>query len=107
MRKVLVLFVIALALVVCSCSLFAPAITEVSKNVNISWGKDSTAGRPIDSILIKFEPVYWHDTLRTSTEVEKDFISNGYRVWQLSSSYGTRFEVGRKDTMIYIYQKSK
>ncbi len=91
-----------------SCSLFQTAKDIVDDNIEITWKKDKDKKQVIvDSIIIKFEPVYWvefgkNDTLKTDLEVE--YIKDGYRVWTLITPFKRYNEVKKLDTVIYLYR---
>lgn len=93
-----------------SCSLIDAGYKYASDNVEITWkGEEAKEAKPIDSIVVKFDPVYWKETdtsyLIDSLETEIEFTKDGYRVWQLRTPNWKRNEVQRLDTIIYIYKK--
>lgn len=93
-----------------SCSILDAGVKYAKDNIQITWkGDEASDNKPIDSIVVKFEPVYWkeYDTsyLVDSVETETEFVKDGYRVWQLRTQNWKRIEVQRKDTVIYIYKK--
>lgn len=93
-----------------SCSLIDAGYQYASDNVEITWkGDEATEAKPIDSIVVKFDPVYWKETgdsfIYDSLEAETEFTKDGYRVWQLRTPNWKRLEVQRLDTIIYIYKK--
>ena len=93
-----------------SCGMLEAGVKYAKDNVQITWkGEEATDAQPIDSIVIKSDPVYWkeYDTsyLIDSVETETEFVKDGYRVWQLRTPNWKRLEVQRLDTVIYIYKK--
>jgi len=102
MRKVsLILLLLALS----SCHVIDASYEYVKDNVSITWKGEEAKGEPIDSIVIKFNPVYWKENADIGYEDEQEFTDSGYRVWSLSTPYARRYEVLRLDTIIYIYKK--
>ena len=86
-----------------SCSIFETAYNEGAKHVSVTWKKDE-AKKVIDSLVIHNKSVYTLlncDTL----DYEKEYELNGYNVWILKIGDKIRFEVIRKDSLIYLYGK--
>ena len=94
-----------------SCSLLDAGVKYASENISITWkGEEAIDTVPIDSIVIKFDAVYWKEShnnyyFADTNEVEVEFIKDGYRVWQLTTPNWKRNEVQRNDTVIYLYRK--
>lgn len=104
-----ILIIAILTQLLFSCSLFQTAKEVINDNIEITWKKDKEKSQVIyDSIIVKFEPVYWvefgkNDTLKTDIEVE--YIKDGYRVWTLITPFKRYNEVKKLDTIIYLYRK--
>lgn len=93
-----------------SCSILDAGVKYAKDNIQITWkGDEASDNKPIDSIVVKFEPVYWKENsnsfLVDTLETETEFYKDGYRVWCLTTPTVKRYEVQRKDTVIYIYKK--
>lgn len=83
-------------------------ILGIAKNIGITWeAEKAKSSKPIDSIVVRFNSVYWKESQKDSLakEFEKQFTKDGYNVWKLSTPKLIRYEVTRKDTIIYIYEK--
>lgn len=105
---ILLLFLLPIAS--CAPGFLKTGYKMFTDNVEITLKDDGTEPRqPIDSILIKSNPIYWKEVdssyFLDSAESEAEFIKDGYRVWQLRTPNWKRFEVQRLDTVIYIYKK--
>lgn len=93
------------------CSLFQSAYDVASEHVEVTWKKDtSKEQKPIDSIVVKFNPVYWREPVvieddSTIINEETDKIIDGYQVWILETNTIRYNEVKKLDTVIYIYRK--
>lgn len=94
-----------------ACKHLSPVsyLSDIADNVQITWKGEEAKGQPIDSIIIRSNPIYWKEVdssyFLDSAESEAEFIKDGYRVWQLRTPNWKRFEVQRLDTVIYIYKK--
>jgi len=93
------------------CSLFQSAYDVASKHVEVTWKKDNAKDqKPIDSIVVKFNPVYWREPVEwvddsTMINEETDKIMDGYSIWILETNTIRYNEVKKLDTVIYIYRK--
>lgn len=103
MRKIsLILLLLALS----SCSVIDAGFNYVKDNISITWKGEEAKGEPIDSIVIKFNPIYWKENEAVvSSDNEFEFTDSGYRVWILSTPSNRYCEVLKLDTVIYIYKK--
>lgn len=109
-KRKLHLLVMLFLLPLVSCSLLDAGFKYAKDNVQITWkGDEASDNKPIDSIVVKSEPVYWKENsnsfLVDTLETETEFYKDGYRVWCLTTPTVKRYEVQRKDTVIYIYKK--
>lgn len=104
------LIIVILTLLLSSCSLFQSAYDVASDHIDISWKKDKNKEQVIiDSIVIKFDAVYWKEPSCDKNEenIERDFDQSGYNVWILKTK-GIRYnEIRKNDTVIYIYKAKK
>jgi len=79
--------------------------------VEVTWKKDKAKDqKPIDSIVVKFNPVYWREPVvieddSTMINEETDRIVDGYQIWILETNTIRYNEVRKLDTVIYIYRK--
>jgi hypothetical protein len=110
-RKNIKPLIIALMLLpLASCSLFDAGVKYATENIEITWkGDEAKSKQPIDSIVVKFEPVYWKENcegyVAVEEETEVEFIKDGYRIWSLKTPNVKRYEVMKLDTVIYLYKK--
>lgn len=102
-----------IVLLVSSCTLLDSGVKVFKDNVEISLKSDKSK-IPVDSILIKFEPVYWKENIVIDTThpfilsqegTEKEWKQDGYSIWVLQSGNMRRIEVKKLDTMIYLWKK--
>ena len=102
-----ILIILSFASLITACSLIEPVAKIVKDNVEVTWKTDKAADTiPIDSIVVKFNPIYWKEVPdTTNNEKEKNFVRGGYSVWRLKTATATRYEVQKKDTVIYFYRK--
>ena len=98
-------FILALifATLLGSCSILESGYNEASKHVSLTWKKDE-AKNIVDSLLIQNKAVYYILDCNVN-DYEKDFEINGYNVWILKIDNKIRFEVVKKDSLIYLYGK--
>lgn len=102
-----ILILIFLGSLITACSVLEPVAKLVKDNVEVTWKADKAADTvPMDSIVVSFNPVYWKEVPdTTNNEKEKNFVRSGYSVWRLKTPVMTRYEVQKKDTVIYFYRK--
>jgi hypothetical protein len=105
-----IILLLLLPLFSCNPGFWQTGYKLFNDNVEITWKNDGTKQlQPIDSIIIKSNPIYWKEIdygfVPDSAESESEIVKDGYRVWQLRTSSWRRFEVQRMDTVIYIYKK--
>lgn len=110
MKPTRVLILFSILFLTNSCSLFQTAYDVASDNVSITWKKDKEDQKPIDSIVIKFNPVYWREPIEWVDDSimineETDKIIDGYQVWILETNTIRYNEIRKLDTVIYIYKK--
>lgn len=97
---------LAILLSLASCSLLQRASTDVYDYAQKKYSfLQVDNSEPIDSLVIRFEPVYWIDSTESSAiETETTFQADGYDVWILKTGGAYRYEVQRKDSIIYFYE---
>lgn len=101
-----VILIINLMLFATSCSYFSSAYDVAKEHISITWKKESDDQKPIDSIVVKFNPVYWKEYKKNDTNsTEIDRVIDGYQVWILEVNNIRYNEVKKLDTIIYIYRK--
>lgn len=106
-KKMLILILLLLP-IISSCQLLNAGYGLLKDNIEITWKQDNAKSlTPVDSIVIKSNPVYWKETVSDSISFEKEkiFNKNGYTIWRLETPNYRRYEVQRLDTVIYIYRK--
>ncbi len=106
-KKLLILILLLLP-IISSCQLLNAGYGLLNDNIEITWKQDNAKSlTPVDSIVIKSNPVYWKETVSDSISFEKEkiFNKNGYTIWRLETPNYRRYEVQRLDTVIYIYRK--
>jgi hypothetical protein len=104
MKKIISVAILLLTLN--SCSFFTAATDVVDDYVSIEW-KGNNDGKAIDSIRIIYHPAY---VMVPKSELDSSGIIlnqdiNGYEVWVLEDVNFYHFDVRKKDTVIYIYEK--
>jgi hypothetical protein len=94
-------------LLLTSCAAFQQAddifgfIKKLTTDVTQSVDK-----KVVDSIVIKFDEVYWRELPDTNyDEYEKAYIKTGYKIRRIVTSDWRRYFVQKKDTVIYFYKK--
>lgn len=106
-KKMLILILLLLP-IISSCQLLNAGYGLLKDNIEITWKQDNAKSlTPVDSIVIKSNPVYWKEISSDSISFEKEkmFNKNGYTIWRLETPNYRRYEVQRLDTVIYIYRK--
>ncbi len=106
-KKLLILILLLLP-IISSCQLLNAGYGLLKDNIEITWKQDKAKNlTPIDSIVIRSNPVYWKEIASDSISFEKEkmFNKNGYTIWRLETPNYRRYEVQRLDTIIYIYRK--
>lgn len=110
MKALKILIATTIILLFSGCSFLSSAYDVADDYIDISWKKDKNKEQVIiDSIVIKFDMVYWKEESSdtNSVNIERDFDQNGYNVWILKTK-GIRYnEIRKKDTVIYIYKAKK
>lgn len=105
-RKFLIFVLLLGAISMTSCigTTAQLAYDEISKHVEIKM--KSSGEKAVDSIAIKFDPVYFKMGKCTGTrEKEYEYIKDGYKIWILETADTFRIEVIRIDTLGYIYKR--
>ncbi|MCO5250998.1 MAG: hypothetical protein M9949_06205 [Candidatus Kapabacteria bacterium] len=106
--KLIISILLLSAMLISGCSLFQSSAEYLIDNIEITWKPDKAKETtPVDSIVVKFDPVYWVEAPcedGTEEETELEFTKSGYGVWMLDNPYAKRYEVIRKDTVIYFYK---
>jgi hypothetical protein len=109
MNKYIISILLFSATLFNGCSLFESSASYLYDNIEITWkpskAKEDTA--PVDSIVVKFAPVYWVEPAcddGSNIELETELNKSGYNVWSLKNPYAIRYEVIKKDTVIYFYK---
>ena len=102
MKKYLWLIVL-LSFGLSSCSTISELL-GLAKNINVTWNPQEGV-KTIDSTKVIFKPVYWVETIDSTSQYEKEFILDGYKVWILQTNAIRRIEVTKQDTVIRIFGK--
>lgn len=111
MKMIRVIWLCSFLLLLSGCSLFQSAYDVASEHVEVTWKKDKAKDqKPVDSIIIKFNPVYWREPVvieddSTMINEETDKKQDGYQIWILETNTVRYNEVRKLDTVIYIYRK--
>jgi PBP1b-binding outer membrane lipoprotein LpoB len=109
MMKLISLFL--MVMILSSCSLFHTGYEFVNDNFDIKIkGTQDKNAKIVDSMLIKFEPVYWEeeieiDSIEKYGDAKTEFRLNGYSVWILETEKIRYSEVKKLDTVIYFIRK--
>lgn len=102
--------IVLICLVVTSCSLFYSGYEFVNDNFDIKIkGTQDKNAKIVDSMVIKFEPVYWEEEIEIDSldkaDIKLEFMQNGYNVWILETEKIRYNEVKKLDTVIYFIRK--
>lgn len=109
-----ILFAVAVIIfgifVLSGCSVFETGYKLAKDNIEIKIkGQEDPDAVIIDSVVVKFEPVYWEENIEIdSTElgdVKTEFKMNGYSIWILETDKTRYNEVIKHDTVIYFIRK--
>jgi len=101
MNKIIVVLILVFGL--SSCTVLKSIYDFGADNISVTW-KKSEGKTVIDSLLIQNTSAY-HILKCDTLDYEKDFELNGYNVWILKIDNKIRFEVKKKDSLIYLYGK--
>lgn len=93
------------------CSVFETGYKLAKGNIEIKIkGQEDPDAIIVDSLIVKFEPVYWEenieiDTLEISGNTKQEFTLEGYKVWILETDKTRYNEVKKLDTVIYFIRR--
>lgn len=100
--------ILILLFAVAGCASVERSARYLYDNIEITWRASEVEQHDvIDSIVVRFNPVYWRIEQNNDIddELEFEFYDAGYRVWMLETPQNLRYEVQKLDTVIYIYKR--